>query len=205
MRTQARQVYAFAVAKARGWTGPADRLISHGIDFMAGKGRTDSGGWVRTLNVDGSVADSAEDAYDHSCVLLALAHAHMSGNPDALLLGEETFAFLDAHLEDERMTGFLETSSGEGERRSTRICICSRPSSPGIRRPASAPICAAQHASSTFSAAISSTRKAGRWANISTGNGSRPPARKASGPNLAIISNGPRCWSISPPAAARPS
>lgn len=118
MRTQARQVYAFAVAKERGWTGPADRLIAHGIDFMAGKGRTGRGGWVRTLNVDGSVADATEDAYDHSCVLLALAHAHMSGNPDALRLGEETFAFLDAHLEDSRMTGFLETSDGAGERRS---------------------------------------------------------------------------------------
>ncbi|MFC3322159.1 mannose-1-phosphate guanylyltransferase/mannose-6-phosphate isomerase [Mesorhizobium cantuariense] len=118
MRTMARQVYAFAVAGARGWDGPADRLISHGIAFMAGKGRTDKGGWVRTLNVDGSVYDATEDAYDHSCVLLALAHAHMSGNPDALRLGEETFAFLDAHLEDSRMTGFLETSDGEGERRS---------------------------------------------------------------------------------------
>lgn len=118
MRTQARQVYAFAVARARGWDGPADRLISHGIEFMARQGRTDNGGWVRTLNVDGSVADATEDAYDHSCVLLALAHAHMSGNPDALPLGEETFSFLDAHLEDHRMTGFLETSDGEGERRS---------------------------------------------------------------------------------------
>ncbi|TGV96357.1 AGE family epimerase/isomerase, partial [Mesorhizobium sp. M2E.F.Ca.ET.154.01.1.1] len=113
-----RQVYAFAVAKERGWDGPADKLIAHGIDFMAGKGRTDRGGWVRTLNIDGSVADPVEDAYDHSCVLLALAHAHMSGHPDALRLGEETFAFLDAHLEDSRMTGFLETSDGAGERRS---------------------------------------------------------------------------------------
>ncbi|MER9247368.1 AGE family epimerase/isomerase [Mesorhizobium sp. M0590] len=118
MRTQARQIYAFAVAKARGWNGPADRLISHGLEFMARHGRTDNGGWVRTLNVDGTVADAAEDAYDHSCVLLALAHAHMCGNPDALRLGQETFAFIDAHLEDERLTGFRETSSGEGERRS---------------------------------------------------------------------------------------
>lgn len=118
MRTLARQVYAFAVAKARGWNGPAESLIAHGIAFMASKGRTDRGGWVRTLNVDGSVADPAEDAYDHSCVLLALAHAHMGGNPDALALGEQTFAFLDAHLEDSRMTGFLETLDGESERRS---------------------------------------------------------------------------------------
>ncbi len=119
MRTMARQVYAFAVAKARGWDGPADELIAHGIEFMAGKGRTDKGGWIRTFNVDGSVADATEDAYDHSCVLLALAHAHMCGNPDALGLGQETFSFLDAHLEDGRLTGFLEKrGDGEGERRS---------------------------------------------------------------------------------------
>lgn len=118
MRTMARQVYGFATAKQRGWDGPADELIAHGLAFMAGKGRTDAGGWVRTLNVDGSVADAAEDAYDHSCVLLALAHAHACGNPDALRLGGETIAFLDSHLEDQRLTGFLETSAGEGIRRS---------------------------------------------------------------------------------------
>lgn len=118
MRTMARQIYAFAVAKAHGWDGRADALISHGIDFIAGKGRTEQGGWVRTLNVDGSVADPAEDAYDHACVLLALAHAHIAGHKGALRLGEETFAFLDAHLEDARLTGFLETSTGEGLRRS---------------------------------------------------------------------------------------
>lgn len=118
MRTMARQVYAFATAKQRGWDGPADHLIAHGLDFMAGKGRTEAGGWVRTLNVDGSVADPAEDAYDHSCVLLALAHAHACGNPDALRLGSETIAFVDSHLEDQRLTGFLETSAGEGVRRS---------------------------------------------------------------------------------------
>ena len=100
MRTMARQVYAFAVAKARGWDGPADRLIAHGLEFMGRNGRTERGGWVRTLNVDGSVADPVEDAYDHSCVLLALAWAHLCGNPDALQLGEETFAFLDRHLQD---------------------------------------------------------------------------------------------------------
>ncbi|OQM75180.1 mannose-1-phosphate guanylyltransferase/mannose-6-phosphate isomerase [Manganibacter manganicus] len=119
MRTMARQVYAFAVAKAHGWEGPGDRLIAHGIEFMARNGRTDRGGWVRTLNIDGSVADATEDAYDHSCVLLALAHAHMCGNRDALRLGQETFDFLDSYLEDERLTGFLEaTGKAQAERRS---------------------------------------------------------------------------------------
>lgn len=118
MRTMARQIFAFAAAKEHGWQGPADLLIAHGIDFIADKGRTANGGWVRTFNVDGSVADPTEDAYDHSCVLLALAHAHRVGNPKALALGRETFSFLDGYLEDRSMRGFLETSAGDGMRRS---------------------------------------------------------------------------------------
>ncbi|AEH87409.1 MULTISPECIES: AGE family epimerase/isomerase [Mesorhizobium] len=117
MRTMARQVYAFSVAKLRGWDGPADNIIAHGIEFMK-RGRTSRGGWARTLNVDGAVADPCEDAYDHACVLLALAYAHQAQNPDALRLGEETMAFVAAHLEDGRLNGFLETSSGTGLRRS---------------------------------------------------------------------------------------
>lgn len=117
MRTIARQVYAFAVAKEFGWQGEADDLIAHGIAFMR-RGRTPEGGWARSLTLDGAVLDGGEDAYDHSCVLLALAHAHRAGNPEALQLGEETFDFLDRHLEDQRMTGFLESANGEGRRRS---------------------------------------------------------------------------------------
>ena len=119
MRTMARQVYAFAVAKTRGWDGPADEIIAHGLEFMAGKGRTERGGWVRALDSDGAVLDPAEDAYDHSCVLLALAEAHRVGNPDALTFARETFDFLDAHLEDAQLTGgFLETPDGQEMRRS---------------------------------------------------------------------------------------
>ena len=116
MRTMARQIYAFAVAKERGWTGPADKLIDHGISFIARYGRTDRGGWVRALQPDGSVADAAEDAYDHSCVLLALAHAHRCGHPGALRLAEETFHFVDTHLEDASLSGFLETPGWKGVR-----------------------------------------------------------------------------------------
>jgi len=116
MRTMARQVYAFAVAKQRGWTGPADQLIDHGLAFMQ-RGRTARGGWIRTFGADGSVLDGAEDSYDIAFVLLALAHAHRAGHPDALRLGTETFAFLYAHLEDERLIGFLETTDGAEMRR----------------------------------------------------------------------------------------
>ncbi|MET3792204.1 AGE family epimerase/isomerase [Aquamicrobium terrae] len=117
MRTMARQVYAYSIAKLRGWDGPADDLIAHGIAFME-KGRTKRGGWARTLNVDGSIADPCEDAYDHACVLLALAYAHRAGNPDALARGEEAMAFVETWLEDERLTGFLETCDGTELRRS---------------------------------------------------------------------------------------
>jgi len=118
MRTMARQIYAFAVAKERGWVGPADRLIDHGIDFIAKYGRTDRGGWVRSLNSNGSVADPAEDAYDHSCVLLALAHAYRCGHQAALQLAQETFHFIDSHLEDGSLNGFLETPGWNGVRSS---------------------------------------------------------------------------------------
>jgi mannose-1-phosphate guanylyltransferase/mannose-6-phosphate isomerase len=117
-RTMARQIYAFAEAKALGWNGRADRLIAHGIDFLVGHARTPRGGWVRALNPDGTVADPVEDAYDHACVLLALAHAHEVGHAGALELGQETLAFLDEHLEDRRMTGFLENADGAELRRS---------------------------------------------------------------------------------------
>lgn len=117
MRTMARQIFAFSVAKAHGWEGDADRLIAHGVDFIATRGRTPGGGWARTFDVDGTVIDPAEDAYDHACVLFALAHAHLAGNPNALALGRATFAFLDERLEDHNMRGFLETSRGEGLRR----------------------------------------------------------------------------------------
>lgn len=117
MRTMARQIYAFAVARNRGWNGPADAIIAQGVGFIAAKGRTARGGWVRALNHDGTVADATEDAYDHACVLLALAHAAKAGNAEAARLGTETFSFLDSHLEDDRLTGFLETSAGEGLRR----------------------------------------------------------------------------------------
>ncbi|MGE3307195.1 MAG: AGE family epimerase/isomerase [Rhizobiaceae bacterium] len=118
VRTLARQVYAFAVAKERGWTGPADELIAHGVDFLARHARSQGGGWVRVLQPDGTVADPVEDAYDHACILLALAHAHRAGHPDALRLGEETFRFLDEHLEDSSLAGFLDATDGTPQRRS---------------------------------------------------------------------------------------
>ncbi|TGT58167.1 AGE family epimerase/isomerase, partial [Mesorhizobium sp. M2E.F.Ca.ET.166.01.1.1] len=56
--------------------------------------------------------------YDHSCVLLALAHAHRCGHPEALRLADETLDFIDTHLEDASLNGFLETPGGKAVRNS---------------------------------------------------------------------------------------
>lgn len=118
MRTMARQIYAFCVSAQCGWDGPALDIASAGIDFLAARGRTVGGGWIRAFTPDGGVADPTEDAYDHACVLLALAHASRLGIARARTLGEETFAFLDAYLEDERLTGFHDSAARPGLRQS---------------------------------------------------------------------------------------
>lgn len=118
MRTTARQVHAFSLAKALGCCTDADKVIDHGVTFML-KGRTGRGGWAGSVNPDGTLLDPTEGAYDQACVLLALVHAHQAGHPDARRLGEETVEFLDRHLEDPKLTGFLETPEGSTSRRAT--------------------------------------------------------------------------------------
>lgn len=117
-RTMARQIYAFAAAKALDWGGPADELVAYGIDFLTGTCRTASGGFVRSVDMDGQIVDPAEDLYDHACILLALAHAHRAGHARARALADETLAFLDRHLADSAHGGFFETSARPAERRS---------------------------------------------------------------------------------------
>jgi mannose/cellobiose epimerase-like protein (N-acyl-D-glucosamine 2-epimerase family) len=51
-------------------------------------------------------------------VLLALAHAHRAGHPQALGLATETFAFIDEYLADSKLRGFLEMPGDTGLRRS---------------------------------------------------------------------------------------
>lgn len=117
-RTMARQIYAFAVAKLRGWDGPADALIAHGLKFLTQRGRTRRGGWVHSFHPDGSVADPTEDAYDHSCVLLALAKAHACGNLHAESLARQTLDVIDAYLTDPVSGGLIETMGETNQRRS---------------------------------------------------------------------------------------
>lgn len=113
MRTMARQIYAFAIAGERGWDGPFQDLINHGLAFISKDGRTARGGWVATFDANGHVKDATEDLYDQSFVLLALAHAHKAGNRQALALAMETFSFLDSYLADHQGKGYFETPAND--------------------------------------------------------------------------------------------
>ena len=117
MRTMARQLYAFTAARRHGWDGPADRLIDHGLAFIAGKGRSHRGGWVRALDAGGAILDPVEDSYDHACVLLALAEAHRCGHPDALTLCRETLSALDTYLRTPGSPGYLDATDADPARR----------------------------------------------------------------------------------------
>lgn len=117
MRTMARQIYAFGVAHEMGWTGPSLDIIDHGIQFLEKHGRSPNGGWARALSFDGAIVDATEDAYDHACVLLALAYAAKAGHPRAIALGQQTFAFIDQHLSIDNGASFKETPQGGTPRR----------------------------------------------------------------------------------------
>jgi mannose-1-phosphate guanylyltransferase/mannose-6-phosphate isomerase len=117
-RTMARQIYAFAIAKQMGWDGPAKALVEHGIEFLTSRGRSKGGGWVKSFNVDGSVLDATEDLYDHTCILLALAHAHKVGNERAHSLAGETLAYVEQKLADRGGRGYFEDSAQTLPRRS---------------------------------------------------------------------------------------
>lgn len=113
MRTQARQVYSFAIAWQRSGQEPYRQLVRHGLDFIE-KGRTDLGGFIAVFDADNHIKDTTEDLYDQSFVLLALAHAAACGEQRALQLGQESFAFLDTYLADRRddsshYMGYFET------------------------------------------------------------------------------------------------
>ena len=94
MRTMARLLYAFARGAAQGFADKRAPAISLGLDFIATRGLAPDGGWVRSFGADGRVLDRTADAYDHACVLLALAEAHMLGLAGAGGLARRTFAYM---------------------------------------------------------------------------------------------------------------
>ena len=99
--SQARQIYAYALAAKRGWYPDAAMLVEQAYSSMVRDyhGRDDRGGWVFSIGRNGGVADRRRDLYAHAFVLLAIAsYVQATGKRQALALADETLAFIDRHL-----------------------------------------------------------------------------------------------------------
>ena len=108
--SQARQIYAYALAAKRGWYPDAAALVEQAYSSMVReyRGRDDRGGWVFSIRRDGAVADRRRDLYAHAFVLLSIAsYIQATGKRQALALADETLAFIDQHL-GAQGGGFLE-------------------------------------------------------------------------------------------------
>ena len=108
---QARLTYVFSHAYCLRPTLRLRASAEHGFAFLrraeeiSGAGN----GWQRMLSVDGSVVDDTRDAYDHAFVIFAMAwHYRATSNPQALVLADRAYKFMQDHLADQQYGGFFE-------------------------------------------------------------------------------------------------
>lgn len=97
-RVVSRQIYVFCVANRLGWSGPAQREVLHGLDFLIHRLRRPDGLFHSAVHADGSVADSAFDLYEQAFALFALAsaaHYMPSEQPRLAALADESLDALD--------------------------------------------------------------------------------------------------------------
>lgn len=119
-RVSARQVYSFAKAIEMGWPGAdkARALVDQGIDYIDTRLRHPDGGWVHTIEPDGTPIDDRRDLYDHAFMILAGASAYKAtGNETALKIADDAIAYIDAELKDPVQGGWFESSQKELPRR----------------------------------------------------------------------------------------
>src|SRR5215831_11167926 len=111
LMSQARQVYAYAVADKRGWYPDAGALVERAYasmerDYHRRDGRA---GWIFSIRRDRSIADHRRDLYTHAFVLLAIAaYVETTGKREALNLAEETLAFVEGRMVAAQGGGFVE-------------------------------------------------------------------------------------------------
>ena len=109
--SQARQIYAYALAARRGWYPGAATLVEQAFASMVRdyRGRDGRGGWIFSIARDGAVSDPRRDFYAHTFVLLAIAsYVQATGKRQALALADETLAFIDRDLRAPDGDGFVE-------------------------------------------------------------------------------------------------
>lgn len=118
MRVQARQLYVFARAEARGEAGAA-AVVDRGFPAFQRFCAHPEAGWIHLLEADGSPADLLRDTYDHAFVLFALAALAQTAShgAQARSLAERTLGWLDSALAHEA-GGFHEGHPASLPRRS---------------------------------------------------------------------------------------
>lgn len=101
VRVQARQIYTFSDAGARGWHADAEAIAAEGFEFFLARACPDGGarGCVHVLSDDGAVLDDRRDLYDQAFLLLACAGRwRATKDKRALDLANRVTAFLDREL-----------------------------------------------------------------------------------------------------------
>jgi mannose-6-phosphate isomerase len=121
MRVQARQLYVFSEAAARGWWDGARAVSDHGFEAFLRDcwGRDGRPGFLHTFAQDKRPVDLKRDTYDHAFALFALAWRYkLTREPRALALAHEILDLLDRDLADRANGGFFESVPDQLPRRS---------------------------------------------------------------------------------------
>ena len=106
---QARQIFVFAEAEARGWH-PGGSLAEAAAETMVGTFRRDDGSWIFAAARDGRPVDETRDFYALAFVLLALASLkRLTGADYWLGLADATLEFMDAYLATPETGGYAES------------------------------------------------------------------------------------------------
>jgi len=111
LMSQARQIHGYALAARRGWHTDALALVERAFASMVRdyRGRDDRPGWIFSIRRDGAIADARRDLYTHAFVLLAIAsYVEASGRREALVLADETLAFVERDMAAPQGGGFVE-------------------------------------------------------------------------------------------------
>ena len=121
MRVQARQLYVFSEAAARGWWDGARAVADRGFEAFVRDcwARDGQPGFLHTFAQDKTPLDLKRDTYDHAFGLFALAwYYKLTLDPRALALALEVLDVLDSVLADPASGGFIESRPPALPRRS---------------------------------------------------------------------------------------
>ena len=109
LMVQARQIFVFAEAHARGWYSGGE-LAERAGEMMVRSFFRDDAGWIFSVTPEGRPVDETRDLCAHAFVLFALASLNrLTGSDHWLKLAEETIGFLDANLSTPATGGYAES------------------------------------------------------------------------------------------------